>query len=244
MNRQAYSTMLAQALRGVSAEAAADLVSDVEQHFADGLSRGRSEEEIAAGLGSPQRMAAEYRTALELDVFQQQRSFGSFLRLLRAIFGTVGFNLVLSGPTLVVVLLCGVLHLFALSLYLNGALLVAGSLTGVDRLAVRDNGGRIMLVDAARAAPAEATTVLELAITKAGIGIVEPRPTSAASRPTVDIPSRLLAGLLGAIYLLLSPLLWNLGIRFDRRAIVWLAQYARINQRMLADARGVARPAT
>ena len=61
MDKKEYLGRLAQGLGGI--KGAGDILSEIEGHFADGAAKGRSEEEIAEGLGRPETLAREYRAA-------------------------------------------------------------------------------------------------------------------------------------------------------------------------------------
>lgn len=61
MNKKDYLTKLKIALQGLPIEEVEDILSDYEEHFQIGISKGKSEEEIAHELGDPREVAAGYR---------------------------------------------------------------------------------------------------------------------------------------------------------------------------------------
>lgn len=229
MTKDIYLAALEEALRGVDAETSREILLDVSQHFAEGLARGRTEADICDGLGSPQKMAAECKAGLELTAFQRRSSLQGFVRLLRAILGVAGFNVLLAGPAVVLATFCAVFHMVAASIYLTGVLVISSTVTGVDRLPVTNDAGQV---------------TVELAISMAGVSIENPdvhadaAETSAPASPD-STPNSWFNALVGVAYVLISVLLWNSSIRFDRRAIVWLAGYVRTNHQMVSRVRAV-----
>lgn len=62
MNRKSYIDLLRYYLRDLPQNVIDDIVMDYEEHFAMGLSGGKSEEEISEELGSPEIIAKEFLT--------------------------------------------------------------------------------------------------------------------------------------------------------------------------------------
>jgi len=62
MNRKDYINKLMNNLQGLPMEEVQDILSDYEEHFEIGLSKGKSEEEIASELGDPREVAEGYRS--------------------------------------------------------------------------------------------------------------------------------------------------------------------------------------
>lgn len=81
MTRKEFLTALNQYLVTLSAEEKADIISDYEEHFRVGLENGKTEEEIAAALGSPYDAAAQF-----LDGEQPQKP--SYAQPQRPNYGT------------------------------------------------------------------------------------------------------------------------------------------------------------
>ena len=73
MTRQAFIARLREGLRGLSAQAVADIVADYDTHFADGAAAGRSEADVAAALGDPDRLAREIRAESSLTRWRDER---------------------------------------------------------------------------------------------------------------------------------------------------------------------------
>lgn len=62
MNRKSYIDLLRYYLRDLPKNVIDDIVMDYEEHFAIGVSGGKSEEEISEELGSPETIAKEFLT--------------------------------------------------------------------------------------------------------------------------------------------------------------------------------------
>ncbi len=60
MTKNEFMTALYQALSGLSEAERADIMSDYEEHFRMGAASGKSEQEIAESLGSPNDVAAQF----------------------------------------------------------------------------------------------------------------------------------------------------------------------------------------
>ena len=74
MTRQAFLARLREGLRGLPTQTVADMMADYEAHIADGAAAGRSEEEVAAALGNPDRLAREIRAESSLNRWCDERS--------------------------------------------------------------------------------------------------------------------------------------------------------------------------
>jgi uncharacterized membrane protein len=61
MNRKEYIGRLRTFLQGLPIEEIQDILSDYEEHFDIGISKGKTEEEIASELGDPREVAKGYR---------------------------------------------------------------------------------------------------------------------------------------------------------------------------------------
>jgi uncharacterized membrane protein len=60
MNKQQYLGILRQELKNLGPAAVDEIIRDFEEHYANGLVQGKSENEITADLGSPTEIARQY----------------------------------------------------------------------------------------------------------------------------------------------------------------------------------------
>lgn len=63
MNKNQFMYLLQQQLDSLDSAAVTEILADFEEHFANGLARGKSEDEIAVELGNPAEIAQQYLDA-------------------------------------------------------------------------------------------------------------------------------------------------------------------------------------
>lgn len=123
MTKAEYLAELEKRLGTLNAEERAELLADYEAHFEHGRAGGRSDEEIARRLGSPQIVAREILYQLSID---QARANPTLRRVSRAVFAGVGLGivnvLVLLVPFLIGLLLVAALFLAAVALVVSPVL--------------------------------------------------------------------------------------------------------------------------
>src|SRR5438270_279900 len=100
MNRAHFMAQLRDGLSGLHHTDIDDIVADYERHFADGAADGRSEDEVAAALGDPQRLARELRAEVGFKRWEQNRNAGNFLGVVLALLGLATIDLVFLLPIL------------------------------------------------------------------------------------------------------------------------------------------------
>lgn len=67
MTRVEYINKLKTYLQGLPIDEVHDILSDYEEHFNIGISKGKSEEEIAKELGDPKEVAEGYRSSFKFN---------------------------------------------------------------------------------------------------------------------------------------------------------------------------------
>ena len=103
MTRQAFIARLREGLRGLSAQAVADIVADYDTHFADGAAAGRSEADVAAALGDPDRLAREIRAESSLNRWRDERTPSSAAGAVFAVLGLGAIDILILLPVLMTV---------------------------------------------------------------------------------------------------------------------------------------------
>jgi uncharacterized membrane protein len=98
MNRKAFCDALRSNLAGMPQAAIDEILSDYEAHFTDGAAAGRSEEEIAAALGDPARLARELRVEAGLSRWETKRSPGNALAAVLALLGLGALDIFILLP--------------------------------------------------------------------------------------------------------------------------------------------------
>ncbi|MFS0674818.1 HAAS signaling domain-containing protein [Ornithinibacillus sp. 179-J 7C1 HS] len=99
MNKEQFLTNLHDALKRLPSSEREDILQDFREHFEIGISEGKTEEEIAKGLGTPQQIAKELVATFRLEQVQETATTGNVLRAVWAVIGLGFFNLVIVlGP--------------------------------------------------------------------------------------------------------------------------------------------------
>ena len=100
MTRQAFMARLREGLRGLPAQTVADFVADYEAHFTDGEAAGRTEAEVAAALGDPDRLAREIRAESSMTRGREDRSPGAAAAAVFAVLGLGAIDILILLPIL------------------------------------------------------------------------------------------------------------------------------------------------
>ncbi|MES2896734.1 MAG: DUF1700 domain-containing protein [Pseudomonadota bacterium] len=103
MTRQAFIDRLRLGLSGMPPQAIADAIADYEAHFDEGVAAGRSEEEVAAALGDPARLARELRAEVGLKKWEEQRNPSAAAGAIFAVLGLGAIDLLILLPILMAV---------------------------------------------------------------------------------------------------------------------------------------------
>jgi uncharacterized membrane protein len=101
MTRQAFLARLRDGLRGLPPQAVADIMADYEAHFADGEADGRTEAEVAAALGDPDRLARELRAENTVNRWREERSPSSAAAAVFAVLGLGAIDILVLLPILI-----------------------------------------------------------------------------------------------------------------------------------------------
>jgi uncharacterized membrane protein len=122
MTRAEFIRRLRQGLAGMAPEAQADVVSDYEAHFTEGVAAGRTEDQIAAALGDPDRLAREVRAEAGLRRWETERNPQAALGAVFAVVGLGAIDLLVLLPILIgVVSVLGACAILVLGGFFVGA---------------------------------------------------------------------------------------------------------------------------
>jgi len=92
---------LKKALKSFPVEEQNDILNDYEEYFSNGVKDGKTEEEIAASLGSPEQLGKELTAMHHVENVEGRNTTSNFFRALWAVIGLGFFNLVIVlGPFL------------------------------------------------------------------------------------------------------------------------------------------------
>ena len=101
MNKQEFLTELSRLLERLPGEERDDILADYEDHFTAGLEAGKTEEEIAKALGSPETLARNFTADYAVKAAEETQSAANIFRAVVAIISLGFFNLVfVLGPFL------------------------------------------------------------------------------------------------------------------------------------------------
>ncbi|GGH73604.1 putative membrane protein [Pullulanibacillus pueri] len=99
MTKERFLKELEASLKRLTAAEREDILRDYKEHFAFGLEEGKTEEEIASGLGSPQHIAKELLAEYHLEKLEATATTGNIMRAVWAVIGLSFFNLIIVlGP--------------------------------------------------------------------------------------------------------------------------------------------------
>jgi len=127
MSEQEFIRQLQEALSRIPERERLEIVDDYREYFRDGLAAGRSESDIATGLGDPSQLARELMARHHIERWESRKSFGNLFALVGAIAGLGFLNFLLAIPFLFYLWLLTMAAL-ASSGILIGGLVVCGAL--------------------------------------------------------------------------------------------------------------------
>ena len=132
MTKNQFLKILRSSLPGVSHEQVSEVVADYEEYFRDGLASGRSEAEIAEGLGDPAKIARELRCEMRIQAWHSKKSVGNLGRVILALLALGSLNLFLAIPMLLLMCILTVSYCLSIVLLLVGLAAMASYLPGLD----------------------------------------------------------------------------------------------------------------
>ncbi len=132
MTRAEFMARLKRGLIGLPTTTAVDIANDYESHFEDGAAAGRSEAEVAAALGDPDRLARELRAEAGVMRWKQEQSASSAASAVFAILGLGAIDILILLPIVLPVLgaVLSVLVTGIVIFFGGGFVLVAGPFMG------------------------------------------------------------------------------------------------------------------
>lgn len=126
MNKAAFLRILRDGLAGLSARDIDEILADYSAYFDEAHASGRSEEDVAAALGDPRRLARELRAETGLRRWENHRSLRNYATVLLALSGLAAVDILFLLPLLFAVMLTvlvACLVIFVLGMIGIGALL-------------------------------------------------------------------------------------------------------------------------
>ncbi|HEX3917996.1 MAG TPA: DUF1700 domain-containing protein [Caulobacteraceae bacterium] len=126
MTRQEFISRLSAGLVGIPERAHMDIVADYQAHFTEGAAAGRSEADVAAALGDPDRLARELKAETGLKRWESERNPEAAAAAIFAILGLGAIDVLVLLPILVGVVsaLCA-FAIAAIAIFIGGAVVFA-----------------------------------------------------------------------------------------------------------------------
>jgi uncharacterized membrane protein len=101
MTRQEFISRLASGVAGAPETVRRDIVADYDAHFNEGAAAGRSEADVAAALGDPDRLARELKAEAGLRRWESERNPEAAAAAVFAVLGLGAIDLLVLLPILV-----------------------------------------------------------------------------------------------------------------------------------------------
>jgi uncharacterized membrane protein len=131
MTRQEFMRQLEAALENASPEERSEILYDYQEHFTIGLSEGKSEEEIASGLGDPKFIGRQYKVEHLIRNAEKNRSAGNIMKAILAAISLSFLNLIFIIPIFFGLLAALIaLYAAAISISISGICLFIASVAG------------------------------------------------------------------------------------------------------------------
>ena len=105
MTRNEFLDTLRQCLSGLPQTEIDEVIADYEAHFEEGLAAGRSEEDIAAALGDPERLGKELRAEIGLRRWESARTPGNFFAAMASFVTLIAMDFIVLLPLLALLVL-------------------------------------------------------------------------------------------------------------------------------------------
>lgn len=132
MTRADFLARLKRGLVGLPVSSAADILGDYETHFTDGMAAGRTEAEVAAALGDPDRLARELKAEAGIQRWHQEKNPSAAAGAVFAVLGLGAIDILILLPILMGVV--GAMFGFFIAVialfFSGGAVMVAGPFAG------------------------------------------------------------------------------------------------------------------
>lgn len=113
MSRELFLGRLRTGLAGLPPETIEEYVADYAAHFDEGVAAGRSEADVAAGLGDPARLARELKAEVGLKRWEAERNPSAAATAIFGLLGLGAIDVLILLPILLPIL--GVLLGFAIT---------------------------------------------------------------------------------------------------------------------------------
>ena len=129
MTKSEYIQSLRATLKRLPLEEIEDIIYDYEEHFQIGLSKGKTEEEIAKELGDPKSIAKMYNVSSKIDEAENNPSTKNFLKAVFSAMALGIFNfIIVLGPFIAIVALLIGLYGISIGFVVGGISSIFGTM--------------------------------------------------------------------------------------------------------------------
>lgn len=142
MNQAVFLRILHDGLEGLPPREIDEIMSDYSEYFDEAHTSGRSEEDVAAALGDPRRLARELRAETGLRRWENHHSLRNSANALLALGGLAAVDILVLLPLLFAVML--VVLVVCLVIFVLGVIGI-GTLLGTFKLIFVASVPRIVL---------------------------------------------------------------------------------------------------
>ncbi|HYE47152.1 MAG TPA: DUF1700 domain-containing protein [Caulobacter sp.] len=141
MTKADFMARLRRGLAALSPATLAEITADYEAHFEEAASAGRSEEETAAALGDPDRLARELRAEYGLKAWEEKKSPANATGAILALLGLGAIDVLILAPILfsLISVILSLAVAVVVVFFVGGAVMIAGPF-------VDYGGGAVMAV--------------------------------------------------------------------------------------------------
>jgi uncharacterized membrane protein len=147
MGKMEYLDALKRAMAGLAPAVQAKTLAYYEQRFVDGVAAGRSEQDVAAELDTPAKIAMTLRASAHMAAFEQKKNPATFIRMLVSGLGLAIFNLLMVVPAAVYFSMLLALYATAFGFYIIGIATTASGLAGANELVLTRPFGIVLSDD-------------------------------------------------------------------------------------------------
>ena len=132
MTRADFLARLKKGLVGLPTSTAGEILNDYEAHFDDGIADGRTEAEVAAALGDPERLARELKAEAGVKRWRQEQTPSAAAGAVFAVLGLGAVDILILLPLLMGIIgtLFGMLVAVIALFFAGGVTMVAGPFAG------------------------------------------------------------------------------------------------------------------
>lgn len=132
MTRADFMARLKTGLVGLPTSTAAEILNDYEAHFDDGAADGRTEAEVAAALGEPERLARELKAEAGIRRWSQEKNPSAAAGAVFAVLGLGALDIIILLPLLMGVIgtLFGLFVAAIAMIFAGGVVMIAGPFAG------------------------------------------------------------------------------------------------------------------